>query len=157
MSIFTYIKEDHKEIRTLLDQIENEGPEESELRTDLFNELKEKLLVHEYAEEEAFYKPLKENSLLDEDEITESEEEHEETRDLLQALTDPELVGEEWFDCFMELKDELIAHMDEEEDEIFQDAKKAISTTDAQNMEDEMKRQERHQRENRDTRKRQTS
>ena len=54
MSIFTYIKNDHKEIRTLLDQIENEGPEESELRTDLFNELKEKLLIHEHAEEEAF-------------------------------------------------------------------------------------------------------
>ena len=154
MSIFTYIKEDHKEIRTLLDQIENEGPEESELRTDLFNELKEKLLIHELAEEEAFYKPLKENSLLD-DEIEDSEEEHEETRDLLHQLTDPELVGEDWYDCFMELKEELIAHMDEEEDEIFDDARSVLSTNDAQNLEDKMKNQERHQRENRKIRKRQ--
>ena len=119
--IFTYIKNDHKEIRTLLDQIENEGPEESELRTDLFNELKEKLLIHEHAEEEAFYKPLKQETSLLEDEIDESEEEHAETRDLLHQLTDPELVGEDWYDCFLELKEELIAHMDEEEDEDYED------------------------------------
>ena len=106
------------------------------------------------AEEEAFYKPLKENSLLD-DEIEDSEEEHEETRDLLHQLTDPELVGEDWYDCFMELKEELIAHMDEEEDEIFDDARSVLSTNDAQNLEDKMKNQERHQRENRKIRKRQ--
>tara|TARA_B100000686_G_scaffold340398_1_gene416024 strand:- start:6382 stop:6852 length:471 start_codon:yes stop_codon:yes gene_type:complete len=154
MSIFTYIKNDHKEIRTLLDQIENEGPEESELRTDLFNELKEKLLIHEHAEEEAFYKPLKQETSLLEDEIDESEEEHAETRDLLHQLTDPELVGEDWYDCFLELKEELIAHMDEE-DEIFEDVRGLISTNDAQDMEADMKRQEKHERETKTVRKRQ--
>ena len=37
--------------------------------------------------------------------------------------------------------------MDEEEDEIFEDARGLISTTDAQDMEADMKRQEKHERE----------
>lgn len=149
MSIYSYIKHDHKKILKLLDRIEDEGPEESEARTDLFNELKQVLLIHEHAEEEAFYKPLKENSALD-DEIEESEEEHEETQDLLQQLTDPALVGEEWYDVFLELKEELEAHIEEEEDEIFEKARGVFSTNDAQDLEDDMKKQSRHERENND-------
>lgn len=149
MSIYSYIKHDHKKILKLLDRIEDEGPEESEARTDLFNELKQVLLIHEHAEEEAFYKPLKENSALD-DEIEESEEEHEETQDLLQQLTDPALVGEEWYDVFLELKEELEAHIEEEEDEIFEKARGVFSTNDAQDLEDDMKNQSRHERENND-------
>lgn len=153
MSIYTYIKHDHRKILNLLDRIEEEGPEESETRTDLFNELKELLLIHEHAEEEAFYKPLKENSALD-DEIEESEEEHEETENLLQMLTDPGLVGEDWYDVFLELKEELEAHIEEEEDEIFEKARAVLSTNDAQDLEENMKNQSRHERENNPVKKR---
>ena len=122
----------------------------------LFNELKERLLIHEHAEEEAFYKPLKETSVLDDD-IEESEEEHEETQSLLQQLTDSELVGEEWYDVFLELKEEIEAHIEEEEDEIFEKARDVLSTTDAQDMEDDMKNQARHERENEHFTKRETA
>mgnify|MGYP000023488886 CR=1 FL=1 len=153
MSIYTYLKNDHKKILKLLQRIEDEGPEESESRTDLFNELKEVLLIHEHAEEEAFYKPLKENSNLDE-ELDENEEEHEETENLLQQLTDPGLVGEDWYDVFLELKSEMEAHIEEEEDELFEKARGVFSTNDAQDLEDDMKNQSRHERENTNFKKR---
>lgn len=154
MSIYSYLKEDHKKIKSLLNRIEEEGPEESDTRTDLFNELKERLIGHEKAEEISFYEPLKESHFLDEDEIEDMEDDHEESEDLLYMLTDPELVGEDWYDVFLELKAEIESHIEQEEDELFDKARQALSTNDAQDMEAEMKRQKKHIRENEDIRKR---
>lgn len=122
MTIYSYLKDDHKKIKRLLNRIEDEGPEESEARTALFNELKVRLLGdHDPAEDNSFYLPIKENGFLD-DENEIMAEEHEETRDLLHVLTDPELVGEDWYDVFLELKGEIEAHMENEEDRLFEDA-----------------------------------
>ena len=67
------------------------------------------------------------------------------------------MVGEEWYDVFLELKEEIEAHIEEEEDEIFEKARDVLSTTDAQDMEDDMKNQARHERENEHFTKRETA
>ncbi|MGB3623903.1 hemerythrin domain-containing protein [Ketobacter sp. MCCC 1A13808] len=138
MSIFTYLKEDHREIQSLLEKIEQLGPESSAERDETFNQLKSKIILHSKAEERAFYNPLKESKRT-KDEVEHGTEEHQEAETLLKELTDSSLVGSAWFQKFKTLKQALEHHIDEEETEIFSDAKKVMSDGEASQMEKDMK------------------
>ncbi|WP_020400347.1 hemerythrin domain-containing protein [Kordiimonas gwangyangensis] len=137
MSIYTKIKEDHDEMRDLLQRIEALGPHENDARDNLFNMLKEKVIVHSVAEEKAFYNPLKRFKDMKE-EIEHGKEEHEEAEELLEELTDTSLGGTAWMQKFRSLKDSLEHHMREEEREIFPDAKEVLTQDRAETMEQEM-------------------
>lgn len=137
MSIYTKIKEDHDEMRDLLQRIEALGPHENDARDNLFNMLKEKVIVHSKAEEKAFYNPLKRFKDM-KDEIEHGKEEHEEAEELLEELTDTSLGGTAWMQKFRSLKDSLEHHMREEEREIFPDAKEVLTQDRAETMEQEM-------------------
>ena len=137
MSIYSHLKEDHREIMSLMDKIEQIGFEEPKERNTLFNELKDKLINHSKAEEKAFYQPLKQFRLT-KGEVKHGEHEHEEAEHLLDQLTNPKLVGAAWFQKFKTLKSEVEHHINEEENEIFPDAKKILNKSTSNMMEEAM-------------------
>ncbi len=138
MSIYTYLKEDHQQVKQLMNDIVAQGAEDSTKRDELFNELKEKLILHSKAEEQAFYQPLKAHQQT-EDDVEHGEEEHEEAEALLEKLTQDNLKGADWQQTFLKLKSAVEHHIEEEENEIFADAKKVIDDKTAEEMEARMK------------------
>lgn len=149
MSIYEYLKHDHEEVKSLMNKIEAIGNEESEQRTELFNELKKKLILHAKSEEQAFYKPLR-SFQETKDEVEHGKEEHEEAEDLLKELTDGSLKGAAWQQKFLSLKEAVEHHIEEEEGEIFDDARKVLDKHTEEEMETMMKKlkeEERKQRE----------
>ena len=144
MSIYTYLKKDHDKIKDLMDKIKVLGPDESAERSDLFNQLKATIIIHSKAEEKAFYDPLKSHSKT-EDEVEHGEEEHQEAEQLLSELTNSELTGAAWYQKFLSLKEALEHHIEEEENEIFFDAKKVLDGEQADFMETAMRNEKQRQ------------
>ena len=58
MDIYGYLKKDHDEVKDLMRVIEELGNSESEKRSELFNKLKEEVLVHSKVEDRLFYERL---------------------------------------------------------------------------------------------------
>lgn len=144
MSIYAYLKEDHKKIKHLLGEIDALGPEETAERSELFNRLKATVVVHSKAEEKVFYDPLKAAAEVQE-EVEHGQEEHQEAEAMLEELTSSELVGAAWFQKFQSLKEALEHHIDEEESDIFSDAKKVVNHNVAEEMEENMRQEKLYQ------------
>lgn len=144
MSIYTYLEKDHEKIKDLMDKIKALGPDESAERSDLFNQLKLTIITHSKAEEKVFYDPLKNHSKT-EDEVEHGEEEHQEAEQLLSELTSSDLIGAAWYQKFLSLKESLEHHIEEEENEIFFDAKKVLDGEQADFMETAMRTEKQRQ------------
>lgn len=148
MSIYTYLKTDHNEVKELMNRIESLGAENSEERDTLFNEMKKKLIIHSKAEEKAFYQPLRKFQETKE-EVEHGKEEHQEAEQLLKELTDGSLNGTAWQQKFKKLKEAVEHHIEEEENEIFEDAQKVVDESTAEQMEQDMKQLKEEEKKNR--------
>ncbi|MFC3908085.1 hemerythrin domain-containing protein [Legionella dresdenensis] len=138
MSIYTYLKHDHKEVKDIIQQIEDLKSSDTEQRDELFNKLKTKVKVHSDAEDKIFYKPLSKDKET-KDEIPHAREEHAEVEEMLDRLSDTSLRGAAWNQLFKHMSQALLHHIEEEENEIFPDARKTLSTAEANEMESAMK------------------
>ncbi|WED44004.1 hemerythrin domain-containing protein [Legionella cardiaca] len=134
MSIYTYLKQDHRNVEDLLEKIEKLDYGQKELRDQLFNKLKEKIIIHSKAEEKIFYSTLQRFSLTKE-EIKHAKEEHADVEEMLERLADNSLDGTAWTQLFKHMASALRHHIKEEESQIFEDAEVELSHERAQKME----------------------
>ena len=141
MSIYSFLKDDHNQIKALMNDIEEMGPEADEAKNEKFNDLKKLLISHSKAEERTFYQPLREFKKTH-DEVEHGKEEHEEAETLLKELTNESLVGNAWQQKFLRLKNSVEHHIEEEENEMFTDAKKVLDENEEHLMEANMHIQE---------------
>jgi hypothetical protein len=123
MNATTFLKRQHKEVRTLFKQIEKtEGSRE---RRQLLEQIATALEGHTTIEEEIFYPAMREiESKKAEEMVNEAYEEHHVVKLVLHELpqVDPE---DERFEAKMTVLSELVEHhVKEEEDEMFKLAKK---------------------------------
>lgn len=137
MSIYTFLKDDHKKMKKIMNQIDKMGPEADESKNESFNDLKKLLISHSKAEEKAFYTPLKKYDV-NEAEVEHGAQEHEEVKELLVELTNRSLAGSAWQQKFKRLKNLVEHHIDEEESKIFSDAKSVLNEKDENLMEANM-------------------
>lgn len=125
MNIFEQLREDHETQRTLADQlVKTEG--DTEKRRSLFEQLKKELQVHADAEERYFYKPLFSHDIT-QDRARHSVAEHHEMDELIEELEETEMSSPGWLVTFKKLKEQVEHHLDEEEQEVFQLAGKALT------------------------------
>ncbi|KTD22320.1 Alr3199 protein [Legionella lansingensis] len=134
MSIYTYLRRDHRRVKDLLQQIEELDPDQISLRDELFNKLKTQVILHAKAEEKIFYSPLQRFSLTEE-EIKQAREEHAEVEKMLERLSERDFKGAAWFQLFESMANILRHHIIEEETQIFEDAETELSSDKAQEME----------------------
>ena len=125
MTIFEALRADHETQRTLADLL-TKTKGDSDGRNELFARLKRELEAHAGAEERYFYVPLMEHDLTQE-KARHSVAEHKELDDLVEKLEEYDMSGSQWLQTAEELAHLLTHHLDEEEQEVFQLAGKALS------------------------------
>ena len=124
-TIYTLLKQDHDKHRDLLSQIQdsNNPQEKNELWQRFYHDVK----GHAAAEEETFYAKLMSFSE-GQPKARHSVAEHKEADDLLEATIALDVSDPQWVSQFKTLKHDYEHHIEEEETEIFPQAKKVFST-----------------------------
>ena len=113
--LFELLKRDHRQVEKWMTQIEDGAEHE---REDIFTTLQDALEKHMQLEEKHFYPQLikvKELRGLAED----AAEEHEKTKNVLSQLEDLDVEDEEWISTFMEMRQGVLHHVQDEEKKIF--------------------------------------
>lgn len=131
IGIFERLKNEHTEVRSLLDELVDSDDEET--RAELFPRIRVELLAHAEAEEATFYADLCEDDTT-EDKATHSIEEHGEAEELIERLADMSYDDEAWQETFEELREAVLHHVHEEEHELFPKAKKVLDDERARAM-----------------------
>lgn len=134
-NIYALLKKDHKEFLTNLKQIEkNKNLEKSNT---IFQDTIRDLQLHMKGEEVAFYPALEKHA---ESRMVafEGEEEHKVAKNVLEDLkaSDDE---DRWEANFKVFKEMLTHHIEEEEKELFKEAKKVIDKEELMNVTDDFK------------------
>ncbi|MGB5981676.1 MAG: hemerythrin domain-containing protein [Nonlabens sp.] len=125
MNIFEALREDHEIQRTLIDKLVNTSGD-NDLRRNMFNKLKRELSYHADAEERHFYVPLIDSDLTQE-KARHSIAEHHEMDELVEKLEETDMDSSAWLVYMKELAHKVEHHLDEEEQEVFQMAGKALN------------------------------
>ena len=116
MDAFTLLKNDHAEAAAMFQQLESTSEQDAARRQQVFAQLQQALDIHAHIEETLLYPTLKQAA--ETREITvEAYEEHQEMKDLLAELSD----------THAELKDTVEHHVEEEENEMFEQARSVLS------------------------------
>ncbi|MEX2475391.1 hemerythrin domain-containing protein [Marinobacter sp.] len=125
MNVFEALRHDHEVQRDLLNRLEDtQGAEQ--LRQQNFAKLKDELSQHAAAEEKCFYAQLLTVDLT-QDKARHSVAEHKEMDDLVEELAEIDYSSPQWLQKFKDLKHLVSHHLDEEEQEVFQMAGKALT------------------------------
>lgn len=125
MTLFEALREDHDTQRTLLGLlIKTHG--DSDGREELFEKVKKALTSHAAAEERALYIPMMELDMTQE-KARHSVAEHHEIDELVEELEDTDFSSPGWLAAARKLHDLVTHHLDEEEQEVFQLAGRALS------------------------------
>lgn len=135
MDIFKHIESEHRRIEALMDQVTTGN---GHTREELYLEMKEAILQHSRAEEQAFYPDLQhaandvggsESDELGEaalemiDLVAEARSDHTMIEQLLRDLDDQSFGSAEWLMTFNELRETVENHLEMEEGEVFDDAR----------------------------------
>jgi iron-sulfur cluster repair protein YtfE (RIC family) len=116
------LKGDHDDVKKLFKEIEAEEDQGA-----IFNQIKEALEAHATIEEEIFYPAVKKaRSEEVKDEVREAYEEHKQVKALLAAITEISPEDESYSAKIKVLKEDVEHHVEEEEGEMFPDARKYL-------------------------------
>ena len=138
MDIYSYLKKDHRLVADLMDQVvASQDPNE---RQTLFTQIKTELTLHADTEEQTFYKAIEDatKAKLVEHEMEHAHMEHEEVREYLEKLSAMPVSDEAWIETFGEFKHAVAHHVEEEEGDVFESAKKYLSDSEAKDLAKEM-------------------
>jgi hemerythrin superfamily protein len=134
MSAIDLLESQHREVEKLFSQIEK--AKDNEKKTELFNEIADKLAVHAAIEEHHFYPAVKAKRT--EDILLEALEEHVTIKRTLADLMKID-ADDETFDAKVKvLEEEIEHHVTEEESDLFPKVKKLIAEADLEVLEQQM-------------------
>ena len=138
MDIYAYLKKDHKAVASLMDQvIASSDPTE---RRRLFETIKTELTLHADSEEQTFYKAVEDATRAKavEEQMEHAHHEHDDIREYLVKLSDLAAEDEQWIETFGEFKHAVSHHVEEEEGDVFEKARKYLDHNDAVELAKEM-------------------
>ena len=135
MTIFERLRADHDVQRTLMRLLlKTHG--DSRGRNELFQRLKRAVETHAEAEERAFYARLL-GSELGREQAANSVREHGQVRDLFSELEQQDMSSSAWLGKAQTLVDLSEHHMQKEEREIFEVARKVLTKTEQESLVDD--------------------
>jgi hemerythrin-like domain-containing protein len=132
MNAITLLTEDHDKMKKLLSELETTTERGVKTRAELFSTIKGELTIHEIIEEEIFYPELKAHPKA-EDIVLEGYEEHHVVDLVMKELEETPVDDESWGAKAKVMKENVEHHMEEEEGEMF---KQARSVFDRDELED---------------------
>jgi hemerythrin-like domain-containing protein len=125
MSAISLLEEDHRKMKKLLSELESTTERGVKTREDLFATVKDELTVHETIEEEIFYPALKEHPKTKEIAL-EAYEEHHVVDMVVAEIEDVPYDDETWGAKFKVMKENIEHHIEEEENEMFKQARQVF-------------------------------
>jgi hypothetical protein len=126
MNAFDILKEDHQKVSDLFEKLEPTTERAVKTREELFTKLKTELDIHAFIEETLLYPVLKE--IEETRDITlEGIEEHRLVKQLLAELEQMPKGTEQWTAKMTVLKENVEHHVEEEEGEMFKQARSALT------------------------------
>lgn len=127
MDAVELLKQDHENVKKLLKQYDEMPDGQPERKRALAETIIRELMVHERIEEEIFYPAFKAGADSEGKElIAESKEEHHVVDLIIEELQAVDLDDEQFDAKFTVLKENVEHHIEEEEKEMFPDAKKRM-------------------------------
>ena len=137
MDAIQLLKDDHDAMKKLLTELEGTTERGVKTREELFAKVREELTVHEAIEEEIFYPALKEHPKTKE--ITlEAFEEHHVVDMVLAEIESVPFDDETWGAKFKVMKENIEHHIEEEENEMFKQARDAFEKQDLEELGERM-------------------
>jgi hypothetical protein len=131
------LKADHDKVKKLL----REGDETTEravkTRAELLATIKQELTIHEDIEETIFYPALKEHPKAKEI-VLEAYEEHNVVDTVMAELEATDVADERWGAKFTVMKENIEHHIEEEEGEMFKQARSVFELDELQSLGDRM-------------------
>lgn len=133
MNAFTLLKEDHKKVAGILEQLDETTERAVKTREELFTRLKTELDIHTEIEETIFYPALEKHEET-RDITLEGIEEHRIVKELLAELDALAKDDEVWTAKMTVLKENIEHHVDEEEGDMFSKARKALTEEEIESL-----------------------
>ena len=125
MDALSLLKEDHDKVKKMLQELESTTERGVKTREELFTKVKQELQVHETIEEEIFYPALKDHPKTKEIAL-EAYEEHHVVDVVMAEIEGVAFDDERWGAKFTVVKENLEHHIEEEEGEMFKQAKQVF-------------------------------
>jgi hypothetical protein len=125
MDAMSLLKDDHQKVKKMLSELESTTERGVKTREELFTKVKQELVVHEAIEEEIFYPALKNHPKTKEIAL-EAYEEHHVVDMVMAELEGVAYNDEQWGAKFKVMKENLEHHIEEEEAEMFKQAKEVF-------------------------------
>ena len=122
MDALELLEDDHTKVKKLMEEIERTTERGVKTREELFTKLRGELEVHEAIEEEIFYPALKEHPKA-KDLVLEAYEEHNVVDMVMGEIEDVPYDDETWGAKFTVLKENLEHHIEEEESDMWKQAR----------------------------------
>jgi len=127
MDAITLLKADHDKVKTMLADGEATTERAEKTRSELFEKLKAEMMLHERIEEEIFYPALKSHPKA-RDIVLEGYEEHHVVDEIMGELEATDVTDETWGAKFKVMKENIEHHIEEEEGDMFKQARQAFDT-----------------------------
>jgi len=133
MNAINLLKDDHDRVKKMLAEGEATTERAEVGRTELFARLKEEMLIHERIEEEIFYPALKSHPKA-KDIVLEGYEEHHVVDEIMGELEATDVTDETWGAKFKVMKENIEHHIEEEEGDMFKQARSVFSTDELESL-----------------------
>jgi hypothetical protein len=127
MDALSLLKADHDKVKKMLADGEQTTERAEKTRQELFDTLKAEMMLHERIEEEIFYPALKEHPKA-KDIVLEGFEEHHVVDEIMGELEATDVTDETWGAKFKVMKENIEHHIEEEEGEMFTQARQVFET-----------------------------
>src|ERR671910_1406662 len=133
MDAITLLKDDHDRVKKMLAEGEETTERAEKTRTELFATLKAEMMLHERIEEEIFYPALKSHPKAKEI-VLEGYEEHHVVDEIMGELEATDVTDETWGAKFKVMKENIEHHIEEEEGEMFKDARQVFDADELEQL-----------------------
>jgi len=137
MDALTLLKEDHDKVKKILSDLDSTTERGVKTRQELFAKVKNELQVHEAIEEEIFYPALKEHPKAKEP-VLEGYEEHNVVDMVMHEIEGAPFDDETWGAKLTVMKENVEHHIEEEENEMFKQARQVFDRQDLEDLGDRM-------------------
>jgi hemerythrin superfamily protein len=140
MTIYQTLKNDHDTVQELMQRLKKGQGAESDQRS--FETLKMEILLHAKAEEKVFYTALRQHREA-QDMVQHATREHKQVEEMLEEMSELEPQGDQFLSRLEELRSSIEDHVEEEEGEIFEAARKLLSDDEARRMDEAFQQEKR--------------
>jgi hypothetical protein len=137
MDALTLLKTDHDKVKRLLAELEATTERGIKTRSELFATIKGELTLHETVEEEIFYPELKAHPRA-KDLVLEAYEEHHVVDMLMGELETLDVGDETWGAKATVMKENIEHHIEEEEGEMFRQARQVFDRAELDDLGERM-------------------